>query len=253
VDLPVRNFKFKIAGVQFSNSNYYNVIYSSMGSWRNVVKRKTHKERGQVASRKGLGPLEKKKDYRKRAADFHKKQDALKALERKAAFANPDEFTHDMTRATTRGGVRVVTTGKTFTAAEIRDLKTQDLAHIRLRRTQEQKMLEKLESRLHFTSELGAAALGVAPSAASTAADAVLEEPEDPLVAAARRKELRKAAELRLRRMNAVAISRERVQQLKELEDALELTQRLQAKGNVRKTVDADGNATFRWTQARKR
>ena len=63
-----------------------------MSSLRNAVKRRTHKERSQPAERRKFGLLEKKKDYVLRARDFHKKEEALKVLRKKAANRNPDEF-----------------------------------------------------------------------------------------------------------------------------------------------------------------
>lgn len=68
-----------------------------MSSLKNIVKTRTYRERSQPAARKQLGLLEKKKDYKLRANDFHKKQDALKVLKEKAAFKNPDEFYYKMT------------------------------------------------------------------------------------------------------------------------------------------------------------
>ena len=70
-------------------------------SLRNVVKRKTHKERSQPKARKNFGLLEKKKDYKLRAQDYHKKEDRLKKLRLQASLRNPDEFYFKMVKATT--------------------------------------------------------------------------------------------------------------------------------------------------------
>ena len=60
------------------------------------------------ARRARLGLLEKKSDYRARAADFHKKEATLKSLARKAEARNPDEFYFGMHKARTEKGVAVV-------------------------------------------------------------------------------------------------------------------------------------------------
>ena len=45
-----------------------------------------------------LGMLEKHKDYKLRAVDFHRKEDALQKMKEKAALKNPDEFYFNMVR-----------------------------------------------------------------------------------------------------------------------------------------------------------
>lgn len=73
-----------------------------MSSFRNAVKRITHKERDQPSARKKLGHLEKHKDYVKRARAFHKREDELKSLKKKAAERNPDEFYFGMVNQQTK-------------------------------------------------------------------------------------------------------------------------------------------------------
>lgn len=70
-------------------------------SMRNIIKRRTHKERSQPANRSKYGMLEKKKDYKLRAKDYHQKEDKLKKLKVQAALRNPDEFYYKMIRAST--------------------------------------------------------------------------------------------------------------------------------------------------------
>lgn len=62
------------------------------------MKTSTHRERGQLQSRKKLGALEKHKDYVKRAEVRHKKVNKMHQLKRAAAQHNPDEFNLKMTQ-----------------------------------------------------------------------------------------------------------------------------------------------------------
>eukprot|EP00353_Schmidingerella_taraikaensis_P003896 CAMPEP_0185569862 /NCGR_PEP_ID=MMETSP0434-20130131/2367_1 /TAXON_ID=626734 ORGANISM="Favella taraikaensis, Strain Fe Narragansett Bay" /NCGR_SAMPLE_ID=MMETSP0434 /ASSEMBLY_ACC=CAM_ASM_000379 /LENGTH=93 /DNA_ID=CAMNT_0028184813 /DNA_START=71 /DNA_END=352 /DNA_ORIENTATION=+ len=55
-----------------------------------------YKERGQLSHRQHLGILEKKKDYKRRSADFKNKNNIIKKLGLKAELRNPDEFYHKM-------------------------------------------------------------------------------------------------------------------------------------------------------------
>jgi U3 small nucleolar RNA-associated protein 11 len=75
-------------------------------SFRNVGKshRRTHRERAQPRGRAHLGLLEKKRDYLRRARDFHRKDARLRVLREKAATRNPDEFYYGMVHARTVDG-----------------------------------------------------------------------------------------------------------------------------------------------------
>lgn len=74
-------------------------------SWRKAAPRREHKERSQPAARaRKWALLEKHKDYKLRARDYHSKQARLAVLRDKAAARNPDEFYHRMARTVTDGG-----------------------------------------------------------------------------------------------------------------------------------------------------
>ncbi|KAG2778504.1 hypothetical protein PC129_g6342 [Phytophthora cactorum] len=123
-----------------------------MSSLRNVVKRREHKERGQLRERRKLGLLEKHKDYVKRARDYNSKQKRLKTLQLKAALRNPDEFYHRMRETKTEGGVHVSTQNhlKSVETEALRTLKTQDLAYLHMKRAVDLRKAERLNRGLHF-------------------------------------------------------------------------------------------------------
>lgn len=82
-----------------------------MSSWRNAVKSKEHKERSQPIARQSLGLLEKKKDYKIRAEESHKRNKLIQNLKLQAALKNPDEFnTHMITLKKVRGNGVYITT-----------------------------------------------------------------------------------------------------------------------------------------------
>lgn len=103
------------------------------------VQKKQHKEGSQTLDRSKYGLLEKKKDYRLRAADYHKKQAALKALKHKAKAYNPDEYYHSMTRKKTDDcGILVTDRGnESLSVAQVKLLKSQDSNYVRTLRLNE--------------------------------------------------------------------------------------------------------------------
>jgi len=119
-------------------------------SLRNYGKRKIHKERSQPASRSRYGLLEKKKDYKLRAQDYHKKEDRLKHLKRQAALRNPDEFYFKMIRATTKDGADHVsyTPPEEMTEEELQILRTQDIGYLFSALQKEKREIEKLQALL---------------------------------------------------------------------------------------------------------
>ncbi|RYP61459.1 hypothetical protein DL769_007685 [Monosporascus sp. CRB-8-3] len=130
-----------------------------MSSVRNTFQRRNHRERAQPTERSRLGLLEKHKDYALRAKDHNKKKAQLKALKRKAADRNEDEFYFGMlSRA---GPSTVVSKGKRWTGTvdgdrgnrpmdveTVRLLKTQDMGYLRTQRTLALKEVKSLEERV---------------------------------------------------------------------------------------------------------
>jgi len=100
-------------------------------SFKNVLPQRDHKERSQPKHRKKLGLLEKKKDYKIRARDYHKKRDLVRSLKEKAAFRNPDEFYYQMENTRRRGGVHEkVKSSHNYTKKQIVDMQTQDIGYM---------------------------------------------------------------------------------------------------------------------------
>lgn len=121
------------------------------------MKRITHKERAQPQARSHLGILEKKKDYRVRSRDYHKKEDRLRSLREKASMRNPDEFYFGMNRAEVKDGkhrktqeARQKELEGTIGADAVRIMKSQDLSYVRMQRQQDANKIAKMQSSLHY-------------------------------------------------------------------------------------------------------
>lgn len=63
-----------------------------MSTFKNSIPRRKYRERAQPHNREHLGLLEKKKDYRQRAKNYHQKEDMINRLKTKADLKNEDEF-----------------------------------------------------------------------------------------------------------------------------------------------------------------
>ncbi|KAI5864879.1 U3 small nucleolar RNA-associated protein 11 [Durotheca rogersii] len=141
-----------------------------MSSMRNAVQRRVHRERAQPHERERLGLLEKHKDYSLRAKDYSRKKAQLRALRRKAADRNEDEFYFGMlsrrgpagaASALVRPGGDGARPSKKWSGTvagdrgaraldvdAVRLLKTQDLAYVRTARNAAAKRVRGLEERV---------------------------------------------------------------------------------------------------------
>lgn len=61
-------------------------------TFKNRAPKRKYRERVQPADREHLGFLQKKKDYKIRAKNYHAKQDMVNNLKLKASTKNEDEF-----------------------------------------------------------------------------------------------------------------------------------------------------------------
>lgn len=124
-----------------------------MSSLRNAVKRIAHKERSQPQKRQHLGILQKKKDYKKRADDYHRKTDRINRMKQKAAMRNPDEFYFGMHNSGMKDGKHKNDSDYTNLSPDlIKLMKDQDLSYIRMQRQKDAKKAERLQTSLHLLS-----------------------------------------------------------------------------------------------------
>lgn len=130
------------------------VSMSTKNSLRHVVRRREHRERAQPAARAArFGLLEKHKDYKLRANDYHRKEDALRVLKEKAAFKNDDEFYRNMHSAQTKGGVHSLTRSNDIAPKTLALMKAQDAAYLQMQRSADQTRINKAKKNLHFLME----------------------------------------------------------------------------------------------------
>jgi U3 small nucleolar RNA-associated protein 11 len=107
-----------------------------------------------------LGILEKKVDYKKRAVDFHRKEDRVNNMRKRASMRNPDEFYFGMHKTQIVDGkhkktkqARQAQFDAEIGADTIRLMKDQDLSYIRMQKQKDVKKIESLRSNLHFLDQ----------------------------------------------------------------------------------------------------
>lgn len=134
------------------------VVTNMSSAFRKALKsqQRNHRERSQPGFRKHLGFLEKKKDYKIRANDYHSKQNQLRALRRKALEKNPDEFYHKMISNKLKDGVHVLSHSKEeMTEEQLKVMRTQDIKYVEMKRVAEGKKIERQKSELHLLEAEG--------------------------------------------------------------------------------------------------
>lgn len=124
-----------------------------MSSYNKAQKaaQRVHKERSQLESRKRLGLLEKKKDYRLRARDYQAKKAKIKLLKQKALEKNPDEFYHRMISSKFEDGMtKRLIAEEPITYEQQQLMDSQDIRYVTYKRNVESKKINKMKSSLHL-------------------------------------------------------------------------------------------------------
>lgn len=126
---------------------------SGVSAFKNAVRRRIHKERAQPYARQKLGILEKHKDYKLRAKDYHRKQDEIDRLKKVASFKNPDEFYHKMKSTSTIDGVHATKRDNTKDQDTITQWKLQDSAWLQMKLAQTSQKIDKMQHRLQHLAQ----------------------------------------------------------------------------------------------------
>ena len=120
---------------------------------KKYIPRRKYRERGQIERRKRLGFLEKKKDYKIRAEDYHEKEKKYKNLKEAARTRNPDEFYHKMIKAKIIDGEHVqFPDDKNLEQKLVTN--TQFINLVNFKKSQLEKEAEKMKVRLQLNKDI---------------------------------------------------------------------------------------------------
>lgn len=120
-----------------------------MSSFKKAIPKRHYKERSQLTSRKHLGFLEKKKDYKLRSEDSHKKEKQLNTLREQALTKNPDEFYFSMENTRLISG-KHTRLSKDPEPSLIKKQKTIDGNLLTMKMQTKLNKMNKLKSQLHL-------------------------------------------------------------------------------------------------------
>ena len=120
---------------------------------KKYIPRRKYRERSQTERRKKLGFLEKKKDYKIRAEDYHMKEKKYKNLKEAARTRNPDEFYHKMIKAKIIDGEHVqFPDDKNLEQKLVTN--TQFINLVNFKKSQLEKEAEKMKVRLQLNKNI---------------------------------------------------------------------------------------------------
>ncbi|VEU22774.1 DEKNAAC103853 [Brettanomyces naardenensis] len=255
-----------------------------MAGFVHDVQKKQHRERSQPQRRKRLGFLEKKKDYRLRAADYHKKQAQLKILKQKAKAYNEDEYYHAMTRKETDArGILIADRGnETLSNEEVLLLKTQDTGYLNTIAQRDSRRIEKDLNESSTFKSSGNHTIFVESKEEMDSFDAAKHFDTDPSLLYKRENRLRvgqlsgrnekdgtindvsiigsledgevaKRDEEKLKTLTILEQRIERQKKLRGLHKKLELQKELMKGGDMKKVETKEGRTVFKWRNQRKR
>ncbi|KAJ1643656.1 hypothetical protein LPJ64_004586 [Coemansia asiatica] len=250
-----------------------------MSSLKKFAPRREHKERGQLASRKKFGHLEKHKDYVLRARDYSEKQRQLKRLRERAAARNPDEFYFNMERSQMKNGQHIEERNEKLSPEMLRLMETQDITYVRMQRDINKRNIERLQSEMHLlNSSAGSGDLQPRHTVFVDNEEEVkafdpakyfdtlpefvdrkfnrpkVETLESSVIARPLGEDLRRAASARQAKLRELKDRLQRETQLKRVETEMAVRRVLKEKGQKKKVgTDLLGLAIYKWKAERKK
>lgn len=236
--------------------------------WKNLIPRRKYRERRQLQSRKHLGILEKKQDYKKRAVEHHKKERQMENLREKVLNKNPDEFYYNMINAKMVEGEHKIKGKKGA------DDLNKNLRLLEMSRMTQKNRAEKLQSQLHLTdvAKVNTHTFFVQNKSQIKRKTKELQKAEEEKQG--KKEELlakiafekfggnltefedyyHQVQSEKKQAYHTAAQSMQRERMLNKMKGALELDQKLRGKGKKRKVVDKKtGKESYEWFTERKR